>query len=281
MEILNSPSAYSFHPPMECAVSMTNATANTVAAQLEDVKKLVYLGLVWLGGLSGYLYLQHGDIRAIKQSIADHGLGQIVSDLNAPKSPAQLQASLSTVVAQVQTARADGKAPNKEKVAALSSALSDVVQKNPTLPEAWKAASELISYRTSEAIASSSAQCDGPESIGSIDPNDHFDPNNITIPVAVYRNCTMDIGDIAGYQNGKLSNAVRSIGKKDVYFTLALDHVHVIYRGGPVIPVALFVFSNCSFDFQLNGPPPPQGERITKTLLASENPENVRVKPLG
>ena len=59
----------------------------------------------------------------------------------------QLQAALATVTAQVQTARADGKAPDEEKVKALASAVSHVVQHKPDSPEAWQTAAALVSYR--------------------------------------------------------------------------------------------------------------------------------------
>ena len=67
-------------------------------------------------------------VTAVEQQLADGGNAKIVAELKSPKSSAQLQANLSTVIAQVQTARVDGKQPNAKKVNALSDALSEVVK---------------------------------------------------------------------------------------------------------------------------------------------------------
>jgi hypothetical protein len=109
---------------------------------------LAVLGFGWLTWASLAIISIKGDMQAIKQKIKDGGLGDIVSELKEPKSNQQLQANLSTVTAQIQTARINGEHPDEKKVEALSGALSQVVRHNPDLPEVWRAASELISYRS-------------------------------------------------------------------------------------------------------------------------------------
>jgi hypothetical protein len=244
------------------------AKIDEVAGKLSVLYKLSFVILGWLAAISVYLALQHGDIQAIKQSINDHGLGQIVTELKAPKSRQQLQANLSTVIAQVQTARANGKQPDPKKVTAISEAVSQVTQKDPEVPEAWQAASALVSFRNAIHEPSNSIPCEKPYSVKIVMLGQHFDPTGPASDVLQYRDCVMDIGDLTWFEkNDPTPHGAQA--------AISLTNVHVIYRGGPLLPVRYIVFSGCTFEFQINAPPPQPGRALTQTLLAASDINNV------
>ena len=70
------------------------------------------------------------NVIAIKQQLADDGNKQIVAELTNPESPQQLQANLSTVVAQVRSVRVNGKKPDPKKIAGLSNAVAQVIRQD-------------------------------------------------------------------------------------------------------------------------------------------------------
>lgn len=66
---------------------------------------VVSAATIWLVGLSVMLSTMRGDIQAIKQKMADGGLGNIVSSLEHPKSSQQLAANLSLISSKVRVER--------------------------------------------------------------------------------------------------------------------------------------------------------------------------------
>jgi hypothetical protein len=235
-------------------------------------------GIAWLSWLSTTIFQLKTDIAVLRQGVND-GSKQIVSDLRPTSSPSIVKAAFSTVIAQVQTARAHNKAPEDSKVSPVSIAVADAVRKNPDLSEGWQASSELISFRTSGGNEPGEVKCDKPDQFEAFNTGvEPFDPaTSQAIPLITYRNCALDIGDLEAFEHGTVGDMKRAI-HKNVYFSFVLDHVHVIYRGGPVIPANAIVFSNCTFDFRVNSTPPPKGANLMEALLEARNPKEVKVK---
>ena len=133
-------------------------------AKLEEGKKLHWRALgiaalaaaawsTWLttqlAQANSNLALMAGDVRAIKQKIADGGVGPLVSALQNPKSPEQLAASLAVVSSQIRVAQVDGRHPDEEKLLRLSAAVKTAATRSPNMAEAWQAAYQIVNFRSS------------------------------------------------------------------------------------------------------------------------------------
>jgi len=239
--------------------------------------------VLWLGSLSALIYGIKGDLQAIKQHVAEGGNKQIVSELKDPKSQAQFKATLSTVVAQVQVARANGTKPNEQKVANLSRAVSQASQRDPELSEVWRAASELVSYR-SPAPVKNLGNCNS-RPYSDVTPIVTPVENQIVMNVINFHDCTIDLGDVDGflaggggqhYKRAIAAMATATNGQMVTVYTF--DRVHIIYHGGPVLPTASqFIFADCTFDFDLTRMPPPEGQKVTQNLLIAGNINDVKI----
>lgn len=225
----------------------------------------------WLAYISILALAIKGDMQAIKQKIRDGGLGDIVAELQAPKSPEQLQASLATVTAQIKTARANGTRPDHKKVQALSGALSRVVQNAPQMPEAWQAAAEVISYRSQgnvpdvqSLLQANLPLCHGLNDILVRDKNwKPIDPKTLPIKYMVQSECRVHI-DGMSIKNWGCNLCV------------------IEYSGGPV-EMANVRFINCVFifDLPLGATPSSGGKHFGETLLEASDLEKVEIPTLG
>lgn len=200
--------------------------------------------------------------------IESGGNTKLVTQLEAPKSSQQLQAALATVTAQVQTARADGKAPDEKKVKTLASAVAQVVQHKPDLPEAWQTAAALVSYRAVASKPIEPKECTTQLKI--LQAAITRDSQKITYYGEAYEDCTVIL------DGASISEVFRNVPNSmhippGAPSILKFTHVHVIYRGGTIPPANLLIFLSCTFEFQLNTQPQPSGQELTQTLLTANN----------
>jgi len=251
--------------PLERETEMATQPERIAALEtsVSFIKGVVYVLVPLLVGWAAYITI---NVVAMKQSLADGGNAKIVAELKAPKSPAQLQANLSSVIAQVQTAQASGKKPDTEKVLKLSNAVNGVLDKNATIPEAWQATSALIGYR-SQTTTDESKECSDPSGTSVMAPLIGHSTYTLT-----YANCTYTMDSPAGIYVAE--NFVKTNGADRI---LEFDHVRVVYRGGSVPPLGKVIFHDCSFDLQLYVPPPSLIQKMARTLLASSNIDDVNV----
>jgi len=204
------------------------------------------------------------------------GTSKIVAELKAPKSQEQLRANLSTVIAQVQTARAEKKKPNSQKVEALSKAVSQVVQQNPSVPEAWGAAAELISYHTE--MTHPNAAHLPPCNIGDAKPESRETnlPNNGKRwnMGFFFSSCSLRLEDVPplliytkDWPKDWPVHALEAPGVTGtrVGFPVYLTNGEVIYDGGTIQHEAGFAFINCIFKLHTTGVP----DEPAKTLLTA------------
>lgn len=241
-------------------------------------------GATFLLGISALAWCYHlgNKVAAIEQQLADGGNARIVADLKNPKSQQELQANLSTVIAQVQTARVNGTKPNAKKVEALSGALTHVIQSDPQLPEAWQAAAQLVSFKSSPQGRPVDTPCftGGPMQDMNEPP---LGANNYSLSI-IAANCVADISDAENFSraNGSyIADWEQKLAPRRVSIIVRFIGAHIIYRGGPLFPnVTGFVFQNCTFDIAVPVVPPPGGRTVTQQLLEAKNLNNVSISGL-
>jgi hypothetical protein len=232
-------------------------------------------------GALGWSWTISTTVAKIQQAINDGGTAKIVSELKSPKSQEQLRASLSTVIAQVQTAKAEKKEPDTSKVSALSDAVDSVVKRNPTLPEAWQAAAQLVSFRSSQPTTEITKKCfewpHDPKPQTNVKPGDG---HHVAFEVWD-SNCTLDFRNPEDMErtverNMRLHSA--DFPNLD-YILVRLDNAHVIY-GGEDLKMVRFLFVNCTFEVELPKVPPPNGRKLTEQLLEAKDIRNVEISGL-
>lgn len=149
------------------------------------------------------------------------------------------------------------------------------LEQHPT-PEFWQAASALISYRNQPPKQVALPNC------GKTTPT-----LSVTTPVPLtrtlqgygegleYRNCTIVLDDANDIATSHLwvveHRSMQEDWRSGKQFTLTLENVHVIYRGGTIIPADVIVFKSCTFEFDVNATPPARAQSFTQLLLASGN----------
>jgi hypothetical protein len=241
-----------------------------------------------VSGIGWWVFFVTTNITAMKQQLTDGGNKQIVAELQNPKSPDSLRANLSTVIAQVQVAQVEGRKPVANKVIPLSDAIAKVVA-SPTAPsEAWQAASQLISYRSSslDGGPNPSNTCVlgkgfiGPD--GPVKPAKSLEPDEVFTFTLHLSNCTLLLDDphIRESEPYKhMADKVIELGMPQdrVRVVLVLNNVHIVYEGGE-IPAQRIVCQGCTFDLKLFSAPTQQGKEMIHTLLASNDLEAVNLK---
>jgi len=196
------------------------------------------------------------NVIAIKQQLADGGNTKLVAELKAPKSAEQLQANLSTAIAQIQTARVQRKQPSVGKLDALSTAITDVAKREPKLPQVWQAESELISYR-SETLSPNSPKVLS-TSAGKPCKFELF----ATQPGSRYSNCEVTLEDVAEMTNGiKIGDQ-----PSNLQFTDCIVH----YYGGP-LPTTQMTFYNSVFRFDVPIVPSSRGSNLILAIAEAKD----------
>ena len=262
------------------------------------VKVLGWVLGILIPGLGFWGWYVTTNIIAMKQQLADGGNAKLVAELKSPKSTEQLQANLTTVVAQVATARANDKAPNPQKVKALSSAIAQVVQKNPNLQEAWQAAAQVVSFRTAVLpIPQDLPPCD---TVNSIPVEKWRAPSSNMAQVLFgyfYHHCTLDLSklppqDAKGHyqlsviDNGSWGNDTSEHiiplhlepGGDSAQLPIFLNDGIVTASEGSITPGnKTFVFTNCRFNFSLQTPPEGPLRELLQAALEKPDLATLRI----
>jgi hypothetical protein len=239
----------------------------TLETSIGHIKGVAYVLITLLIPWAAYITI---NVISMKQSMVDGGNTKLVADLRAPKSPQQLQANLSTVIAQVQNARLAGKPPNPKNIEAVSIALADVVRKQPDVPEGWNAAAQIISYRSSRMFPSSKPDCETELN----PPPPAMLKNQTKATEWIYlHDCTLHLDNLISWRD-KNDKTLTSIA-----FTC--NDVEIVYRGGPILPITSLQLVHCTFDFQINNEPPPPARRLTEALLAASDINKISFSSTG
>jgi hypothetical protein len=164
------------------------------------------------------------------------------------------------------------------------------LSKEPSVSGAvWPAAAELINYRSSYTagveippdIASrigppiqNLGNCLGrPMSYWKAAPHMQYPDGSTIASRIILHDCTLYLDDVRGFDDSRIVSDVKSrivSGKVDTPFFLTLVRVKIVYKGGPIIPVAEILALGCSFDFDVPAAPPPRGKDLLEAIL-SEN----------
>jgi hypothetical protein len=234
----------------------------------------------------GFLISQASDIKALKQKLSDSGLGSIVA-LSGPG----LQKNLNLVAAQVQIARSAGKkatTPNSGKAAkALSTSIATVANQHPDVPQVWNAAAQLISYRSdlqTDFRQDSQSSCLTPHvSGGDVSASAGPDKNGSEALTIELKDCTLVLDDVDAFSRSQVEYGYEHVlmSRIPLVRILDLDHVTVVYKGGPIIPVSQIVFHQCSLDFQIPpgnlSVPPAPARQLMQNLLAADFSQSVKI----
>ena len=243
----------------------------------------------WLGAGTYFLYTQGGDIRAMKQKFSDSGIGPIVSKATG----SGLQKNLTIVAAQVQVARSAGKKAvsinSKRDATSLSNSVADIAAEDPDTPQVWDAAAQLISYRSELQNGfqqNSEANCfltPGPLTATPFTVAVSTE-NGYLLETMTLEHCALLLDDVDAYERSQIAygnqHAIK-LNNTVPRLKLILNHVHVIYRGGPIIPVFQIVFNQCNFTFQfppgIQTIPPAPAREIMENLLKADLSTTVQI----
>jgi hypothetical protein len=239
----------------------------------------------WCVWLSVTVIGMGGDVRAIKQSIADEG-SQIVRNIENPKSTEQLAANLSLATARLQIARSEDKSPNSTKLKPLRKALEKQSMDHPDLPETWKAVATLASYQTYKPLEKSGSlpDCDVIKKPDLIRPEEMPEMHTTSGVVGyLFRGCRLHLDDLP---KGKLirtfvtkpalnmpSGSPIAIG----YAAFVINCEIVLSDSGIAESDILFLdTANCNLQFQVSQVPPPSSQRLLIASLEAPVPGSMR-----
>jgi hypothetical protein len=185
--------------------------------------------------------------------------------------------ALHGVDAALQQLRNASVTPDQNKLKNSSQLLSKLISVHPELPEVWQTASELISYRSepqSTTTIQNLGNCvDRPWTVLTPPPPNPLPPGKLLDGV-MYHDCTLVIDDLPAFMNGPAGRGlllaqIKAPGR--VYLSLILQNVHVVYRGGEILPAFLMIFQNCTFGWDIpRTVPPSNGRHLTSGLLAAD-----------
>ena len=147
------------------------------------------------------------------------------------------------------------------KMMELSGAVYQRAITNPELPEVWKVAALVINRRSKRDSKANTAICGG-ESGAKLRSRsgDQFQ----RVASTAYQNCTISLDDDgrAIKEENRRSRASTPTGR-----LLQLQNVHVIYRGGALLPITTLGCVECTFEVDLQDTPPPRGKSLIRGLL--------------
>jgi hypothetical protein len=275
--------SYLFPQESDCEMAATQLERDVIGLKT-GVKVLSWILGILIPGLGFWGWFVTTNIIAMKQQLADGGNTKLVTELKNPQSPQQLQANLDTVIAQVETAKAAGQQPNPQKAHALAEAIAQVTRKNPDVPEAWQAATQLVNFRAPLGGAAP-AKCFSGNLNKLLPPERIPPPDNRSgwefLVVEESDGCTFDLDDaeaVVDRSKEMIDKATQLAAPERAGLAFRFRNAHIIYRGGPIpLEIKLYIFENCTFDWQLPSAPSVAGQRFTQQLLEANNPTDVRV----
>jgi len=239
--------------------------------------------LGWLGVGTNYILMMHGDIKALRQSLKDHGLGDVVAGIQS-SDPSVARANLTLLSGEIQIAQVNQKRSDPNRLVTLSNAVAKASLVHPALPETWQVAAQLVTFRSASSSTTSTSydnNCyDAPFTVVNQPDVQHLRPGHTMDDNIVWAKCTIVIDDLDAFNHSQFGQIVlkdietmKSLGRLEQYLGahVAFDHVRVIYRGGKPIPAASFTFRNCTFIFEPSSQLPPlRGKELTRQLLTAD-----------
>src|ERR1017187_5129478 len=135
----------------------------------------------------------------------------------------------------------------------------------------WKAAAEFVSYRSDLKVSFAPEQlpdCFSQPNHSVINLTMEHGRGSAVLPMS---HCRLDIGiDQLEALKSFASRAIAGAPFSSIRYSLDLTDVQVIYRGGPIIPVAGLILHDCLFQIELQENVPAPAKTLTRELLASD-----------
>lgn len=161
----------------------------------------------------------------------------------------------------------------EQELAQTSLILKNAVDAHPDVPAAWAASAEWISYRSGQTI---------PQLPNCFSSKDLQNKEESTMIDLVFHDCTLDLGDNAGFLEIVPKLYQRRESDQHVIRTiippnLVLRNGVVHYAGGQIIPFGELHFENCHFDFTPGERVPPLPGRILSQQLLIADLKDVNV----
>ena len=208
------------------------------------------------------------------QKDLNDGLG---ASTPAQKPSSALTKNLSNIAETVNTA-IKTHSTGLGDVAPLSATVKSVVTRYPDVAEGWRAASELVSYRSlltygDPAVALPDCFEIHSDLVLRLKNSLAMDRSGVMPFFVTMSTCTLNLDVSAEYQVSesaqffRLLEAARPGAKREIL----LDNAIVTYSGGNMIPIDRLVCRGCTFRFSPPGsPPPPRGQQLTRELLTAD-----------
>lgn len=214
---------------------------------------IVITGSIWVGF----------SIIAIKQKLADGGVGQLVAALvSKPGSDeAEVQKSLSVASTLLERSKAASKTTSKRELAKIGDSLVSVQKAYPQLPQVWETSAQFIDYKSEAFLAKPVAML-----------RSEIEADRCTQSFggqgASYNHCEISLEELAGkvYRNqvnGQVSPFI---------FSDSIIH----YSGGN-LPDGPMIFTHCLFVFEVKIVPPKRGMNVIEALVQTESDNPLRI----
>lgn len=219
-------------------------------------------------------------LRILTQTVAPQVYKSIDDSLNAALNQNDADAAKTLNSTQVAIKRLNDLqvVPDNTQLVQSGTSLVHVVNAHPNLPETWRVAGQLIDYRFAPNASKSLPDCQPSGTTASLQKNLFYPPNSeptgYIFAGFTLSNCTLRLDDPASILRTKSIQFASQT--KGIAFALQLINVHVVYHGGAIIPVRALVFQNCTFEFEVNAPPPAPMSQMMETLLATQDPSDIR-----
>jgi hypothetical protein len=245
-----------FSPETEHA--MANAAELTAAlGKLEErvknhiawFKGAIAGGFAWLAVLSLLLYNIHTDVKNVAIAQADAPAKFAAQLLSQPQtSGASLASNLKAVSTILQTSKQGKVKPDVSALNVVSAKLSEIQDKEPTLPSVWEATGTFINYKSDAVVPNSSTitNANGVRCQGSLGSNGF-----------VFSNCEINLE--------RLAENIQNVQVDGEAATFTFIRCVVRYSGG-AIPAKHLLFIDSVFRFDILVVPAPEGVLAMRQL---------------
>ena len=223
-------------------------------------------------------YNQNQQLARIEEQIKKSTTTTVEKLVEAAKgNPTQAQSAMTLAASVIATARKNGLAADKASLRQLGMNLRNVPAPLRQTSAYWEATGQYVSYRSENETQQQKASKQ-PNSIPNCydkKPSDagiSITQDRKTISIngpLVYDFCVLQLdGDKERRFSGEIA------GKPPIFRNCIIR-----YSGGVVALSVGTVFQNCKFEFTLDSPPPPDGQRFTDALLVANSLDFVQVPP--
>jgi hypothetical protein len=218
-----------------------------------------------------------GDVQAMKGRLDEmDGFLRLLTERElhqqATLSKSEFENQIPTIAATVSAARLVHTSAPPDLITDISKKLAAAA---PTAPDYWKAAGELLSYRSelkNNFVVQQLPNCLQGQAAGG-----EFEGNTFNMSVMVFMSrCVLDLDADNGANTAAFDHYVARLvaggPQSAVHYSLDLTDAIVIYHGGTILPITKFVMHNCLFQVQTRDDTPAPAKYLTRELLASDTP---------